>query len=65
MAYLGKLKKDDKALRKNIAELVLASEGHFDWDTCWNLEPLDRQMIIKAVRNYNSAKAGKPIQEEM
>ena len=58
MAYLGKLKDDQTALSKNIAELVIYSEGAVSWSEAWHIPPLDRDLLIKTRNKFNNAKAG-------
>ena len=57
MAYLGKLKNDQIALNKNIAELVIYSEGAVSWSEAWHIPPMDRDLLIKTLNKYNQAKA--------
>ena len=58
MAYLGKLKEDQTALNKNIAELVIYSEGAVSWSEAWFIPPMDRDLLIKTLNKYNQAKSG-------
>jgi len=58
VAYLGKLKDDQTALSKNIAELVIYSEGAVSWTEAWHIPPLDRDLLIKTLNKFNNAKAG-------
>ena len=58
MAYLGKLKDDQTALNKNIAELVIYSEGAVSWTEAWHIPPLDRDLLIKTLNKYNQMKSG-------
>lgn len=65
MAYLGRLKDEQTALSKNIAELVIYSEGAVSWSEAWNIPPLDRDLLIKTLNKFNTLKSGKPGSEEM
>lgn len=58
MAYLGKLKDDQTALSKNIAELVIYSEGAVSWSEAWSIPPLDRDLLIQTLNKYNKLKSG-------
>lgn len=65
MAYLGRLKDEQTALSKNIAELVIYSEGAVSWSEAWNIPPLDRDLLIKTLNKFNTLKSGKPGSEEL
>jgi len=65
VAYLGRLKDEQTALSKNIAELVIYSEGAVSWSEAWNIPPLDRDLLIKTLNKFNTLKSGKPGSEEM
>ena len=65
MAYLGKLKDEQTALSKQIAELVIYSEGAVSWAEAWNIPPQDRDLLIKTLNRCNTLKSGKPGAEEM
>jgi len=58
VAYLGKLKKDQTALSKNIAELVIYSEGAVSWSEAWFIPPQDRDLLIKTLNKFNALKSG-------
>jgi hypothetical protein len=58
VAYLGKLKDDQTALNKNIAELVIYSEGAVSWTEAWFIPPMDRDLLIKTLNKYNQMKSG-------
>ena len=58
MAYLGKLKQDQIALNKNIAELVIYSEGAVSWSEAWFIPPMDRDLLVTTLNKYNQAKSG-------
>ena len=58
MAYLGKLKQDQIALNKNIAELVIYSEGAISWSEAWFIPPMDRDLLVTTLNKYNQAKSG-------
>ena len=45
MAYLGRLKDEQTALSKNIAELVIYSEGAVSWSEAWHIPPLDSDPV--------------------
>lgn len=64
MAYLGRLKDEQTALSKNIAELVIYSEGAVSWSEAWSIPPLDRDLLIKTLNKFNTLKSGKPGSEE-
>ena len=65
MAYLGRLKDEQTALSKNIAELVIYSEGAVSWSEAWLIPPLDRDLLIKTLNKFNTLKSGKPGSEEL
>ena len=65
MAYLGKLKDDQTALNKNIAELVIYSEGAVSWTEAWFIPPMDRDLLIKTLNKYNQMKSGTAGNNEM
>jgi len=58
VAYLGKLKEDQKALESAIAELVIYSDGSVSWSEAWMLSSSEREILIKTVNKYNAAKSG-------
>jgi hypothetical protein len=58
VAYLGKLKQDQIALNKNIAELVIYSEGAVSWSEAWFIPPMDRDLLVTTLNKYNQAKSG-------
>lgn len=64
MAYLGKLREEQKATEKNIAELVIYSEGAVSWNEAWMLSMDERNLLISTLNKLNSLKSGKP-QNEM
>ena len=65
MAYLGKLKNDQIALNKNIAELVIYSEGAISWSEAWFIPPLDRDLLITTLNKFIQAKNGTAGNNEM
>ena len=65
MAYLGKLKDDQTALNKNIAELEIYSEGAVSWTEAWFIPPMDRDLLIKTLNKYNQMKSGTAGNNEM
>lgn len=64
MAYLGKLREDQKATERTIAELVIYSEGAISWNEAWMLSMEERNLLVTTLNKYNSLKSGKP-QNEM
>lgn len=58
MAYLGKLKSDQDALSKQIAELVIYSDGAVSWTEAWTIPPMDRNLLVKTLNKYNAQKSG-------
>lgn len=65
MAYLGKLKNDQIALNKNIAELVIYSEGAISWSEAWFVPPMDRDLLVTTLNKYNQAKSGQAGNNEL
>jgi len=58
---LKKLKKDSELITTGVIELVVYSEGSFDWNTCWGLSNHDRVTIIKVLTDFNKKKSGSQV----
>lgn len=43
--------------------MVIYTDGAFDWNTCWNLSPLERKLVTKSSIEYNNRKSGKSSNE--
>lgn len=59
MALLNRLRSEDKAIRSQLTELVVYSEGSFTWSEVWAMSSSDREMAAKTVNDFNQLKSGK------
>lgn len=59
MAFLNRLRSEDKAIRAQLTELVVYSEGAFAWSEVWAMCPNDRETAAKTINDYNQLKSGK------
>ena len=65
MAYLRKLNEESEAINKNIAEIVVFSNGSVSWSEAWHMSLPQRSLIIKTLNNYNQLKQGKSVVEDL
>ena len=65
MAYLRRLNSETDAINKNIAEIVVFSNGSVSWTEAWNMSLPQRSLIIKTLNNYNQLKQGKSVVEDL
>ena len=65
MAYLRKLNEESEAINKNIAEIVVFSNGSVSWSEAWHMSLPQRSLIIKTLNKYNNMKSGNPVSEEL
>ena len=65
MAYLRKLNEESEAINKNIAEIVVFSNGSVSWTEAWNMSLPQRSLIVKTLNKYNNMKSGNPVSEEL
>ena len=65
MAYLRKLNEESEAINKNIAEIVVFSNGSVSWTEAWHMSLPQRSLIIKTLNKYNNMKSGNPVSEEL
>ena len=65
MAYLRRLNSETDAINKNIAEIVVFSNGSVSWTEAWNMSLPQRTLIIKTLNNYNQLKQGKSVVDDL
>jgi len=65
VAYLRRLNSETDAINKNIAEIVVFSNGSVSWTEAWNMSLPQRSLIIKTLNNYNQLKQGKSVVEDL
>jgi len=65
VAYLRKLNEESEAINKNIAEIVVFSNGSVSWSEAWHMSLPQRSLIIKTLNKYNNMKSGNPVSEEL
>ena len=56
---LKSLRRDQRALTKQIVDVCIHSEGSIDYNTAWGLCFEHRELIVKAINKKNQPEGGK------
>ncbi len=55
---LGEMKKDSRAIRKNISELIFHMKGSITLAEAWEMSADSRNMLVKTFNDNNKKKPG-------
>ena len=57
MGYLQQLDNESRAARKEIAEMVIFSDGRIQWNDAWMMSREDRLNLSEATHEFNKNKS--------